>query len=103
PPPAMSPLRKLLGLGVFRLPGFFPGLLAGLLAAAVYTAAQVSIPLVSGSIIDQALLPRDAHALLVRVLLLVGAATVSTLARGVQQMVFSALGEHSRAELQARL
>jgi subfamily B ATP-binding cassette protein MsbA len=99
----MSPLRKILGLGVFRLPGFVPGLLAGLLAVAVYTAAQVSIPLVSGSIIDKALLPRDAHALLVRVLLLVGAATVSTLARGVQQMVFSALGERSRAELQARL
>jgi subfamily B ATP-binding cassette protein MsbA len=99
----MSALRKLLGLMAFRSRSFVPGLLAGLLAVAVYTAAQVSIPLVTGSLVDRALLARDARALLVYVLLLVGAATVSTLARGAQQMAFTALGERSRAELQSRL
>jgi ATP-binding cassette, subfamily B, bacterial MsbA len=99
----MSPLRQLLALGAFRHRRFVPGLLAGLLAAALYTAAQVSIPLVTGSIVDQALLARDARSLLVRVLLLVGVATVSTLARGIQQTAFAWLAERSRAELQARL
>ena len=99
----MSPLRQVLALGGFRHRGFVPGLLAGLVAAAVYTAAQVSIPLVAGAIVDDALLARDARALFSLVLLLAGAAAASTLARGAQQTVFAWLAERSRAEVQARL
>jgi len=99
----MSALRKLLAAGAFRIRHLAPGLLAGLAAAAVYTAAQTSIPLVTGSIVDQALLAHDAHALRVRVFCLVGVAAVSITARGVHQTVFTWLGERSRAELQSRL
>ncbi len=99
----MSPLGRLRALGAFQHQAFAPALLAGLLATAVYTSAQVSIPLVTGSIIDKALLARDSGALLSNVALLIGVATLSTLSRGVQQTLFAWLAERSRAELQARL
>lgn len=93
-----------LGLpGILETRGLLRGLLLGSFGAAVYTAAMVAIPLVTGSIIDKALVARDSHALLVRVIALVGAAMTCALAKGVYQTAFTWLGERARADLLVRL
>ena len=98
----MTPLRELDGYGI-KVRSFLPGLLFGCTAAVLFTAGQTALPLVTGAIVDKALLTRDVHTLGLLVLALVGTAAVSTLARGVHQTAFSWIGERGRAELQARL
>jgi hypothetical protein len=57
----MKLLGKLAGYGSSKPSEVLPGLLVGSLAAALHMAAQTAIPLVIGSIVDQALLARDAE------------------------------------------
>ena len=96
-------LGRLARCGVFGLPGLVPRLVLGGAATMVGAASQIALPLLTGGIIDRALLARDPRALAVRVLLLAGAAVVATLARGVQDTTVAGLGERARAEVQARL
>ena len=99
----MKPLRRLHALGAFTDRRFALGLAAGIAAAAVYTSAQVAIPLVTGSLVDEGLLAQDRRALFRHVLLLVGAAALSTLGRGLYSTSFTWLAEKGRAQLQTRL
>jgi ABC-type multidrug transport system fused ATPase/permease subunit len=99
----MRALRELAAGGLLRLPRATGALLAGCAAAPLYTAAQTAIPLVTGSIVDQALLARDPRALTLRVALLVGLAAASAAGRGLHQTAFARLGERTRTELQLRL
>lgn len=99
----MKPLRRLHALGAFADRRFGWGLAAGVAAAAVYTSAQVAIPLVTGSLVDEGLLAEDRQALFRHVLMLVGAAALSTLGRGVYRASFTWLAEKGRAQLQGRL
>lgn len=99
----MNALRRLREWGAFSDRWIPLGVLGGLLAMAIYTSAQVAIPLVTGSIVDEALLAEDRRALWTRVLLLVGAALVSTVCRGLFRTTFTWLGERSRAYLQSCL
>jgi hypothetical protein len=79
----MKLLVRLAGYGYSKPWEVLPGLFFGSVEAALHMAAQTAIPLVIGSIVDRALLARDARALLVRALLLVGLAALSTVAKGV--------------------
>jgi ABC-type multidrug transport system fused ATPase/permease subunit/thiol-disulfide isomerase/thioredoxin len=96
-------VRSLRRHGAFAQPHLAGRLALTALAAVLCVAAQMAIPLTTGSIIDRALLARDAHALLVRVALLAVAALVTTLAQGVQDTLAAHLGEGGRAALQAQV
>ncbi len=99
----MNFLRQLTVHRAASLRSVVAAVTVGFAAAAVYTGALTAIPLVTGAIVDKALLAKDPHALLVRVLTLVGAAAVATVAKGVHQTAFTWLGELGRAEILARL
>jgi ABC-type multidrug transport system fused ATPase/permease subunit len=96
----MNALRQLATLGSWRHRRLLPALAAGVAGAALWMAAQVAIPLLTGSIVDQALLARDRHALALRVLALIGAATLSTLGKGAHVTLFAWLAERARAGLE---
>jgi subfamily B ATP-binding cassette protein MsbA len=96
-------LRNLARSGVFSQPRLMPLLLLGGSAAALCVVAQIALPLAIGSIIDKALLARDVRSLVVRVLVLAGAAILTVLGQGVYETTFARLGEGGRAELQARV
>lgn len=98
----MMMLRVLASHGI-RLRIFFPGLLLGCVAAILFTAAQTALPLVTGWIVDKALLAKDTHTLGLLVLLLIGTAVLTTVGRGVHQTAFAWFGERCRAELQTGL
>jgi ATP-binding cassette, subfamily B, bacterial len=99
----MTILGRAAAQELFRVRHFGLVLAGATAAAAVYTAAVTGLPLVTGSIVDRALVARDPYALVQRTLLLVALAALSTLANGVQQTAFAWLRERSRAALQARL
>ena len=99
----MGALRTLADLGTFPTRRAAPFLGLAVLAAGLYTGAQVSLPVITGSIVDDALLSGDRHALAIRVLLLVTVALLSTVGKGIQESSFGWLRETSRARLQARL
>ncbi|HVT14742.1 MAG TPA: ABC transporter ATP-binding protein [Thermoanaerobaculia bacterium] len=89
-------MRRLRQLRLARLgerPGRLGILVAGSLAGCGYTAAQLAIPLVMGSIIDDALLRHDARVLAARSALLVAVALASSLCRGAHLMAFTSMGE----------
>lgn len=99
----MNALGRLAELGTFEGRGSKRGYLVAATTAAVYTAAQVAIPLIMGSIIDEALAAEDSRGLLLRVLLLVGVASTSSVVNGVQKTTFTWLGERWRGNLQAAI
>jgi ABC-type multidrug transport system fused ATPase/permease subunit len=96
-------LRSLARHGAFSQQGLAPLAILGGAAAALCVAAQVALPLTTGSIIDRALLARDARSLVVRVLLLAGAAVLTTLGQGGFEVAVARLGEGGRSEIQARV
>jgi len=80
-----------------------PALGLGTVGAFGYTAAQLAIPLILGAIVDDGLLAADVHALARLVVLLVVAATASTLFKGLHHVSFNGLGERRTIELQRDL
>jgi ABC-type multidrug transport system fused ATPase/permease subunit len=99
----MKALRQLFLLGAWNDRRLLAALAAGSAAAVVWMAAQVAIPLLTGAILDRGVLARDAVALRDRVIALVAAATLSTVAKGVHQTAFAWLSERARAALELRL
>lgn len=78
-------------------------LAAGSVASAAKAGAQLLIPLVLGSIVDEALIGRDRAALGAHALLLVALALVTFVAHSVHRIAFSWLGERGLAGFQRRL
>ncbi|MGH9379707.1 MAG: ABC transporter ATP-binding protein [Thermoanaerobaculia bacterium] len=99
----MSLWRSLAHLGTFSDRRLVPLLSVLVVTGALYMGAQVSLPVITGSIVDDALLAGDRGALAIRVILLVGVALASTLAKGVHETTTTWLSERGRARLQAGL